>query len=148
MVTSNSDSNGCSKKAKYAKISEKQTFLTPWYADTRTLLSWNTRLEICPFSLLPTNGLCYFLWCWPLVNTSHSLFQITDSVLSEVDAADKLDGLRGWVYNGMSTAVIWFYYCISFQINKLSVPVDNFILDILSVFWYCFIGVFSEQFYL
>ena len=24
--------NGCFKKAKHAKISEKQTFLTPWYA--------------------------------------------------------------------------------------------------------------------
>ena len=46
--------NGCFKKAKHAKFSEKRTFFTPWYAHTRSLLSWNTRFEIRPFALLLT----------------------------------------------------------------------------------------------
>ena len=37
--------NGCFKKAKHGKFSEKRTFLTPWYA--------YVRFEIRPFALLP-----------------------------------------------------------------------------------------------
>ena len=67
--------NGSSKKAKHVKFSEKQTFLTPWYARTyenvsrayhgemfvfrkiwRGLLSCYLRFEIRPFALLPTNS--------------------------------------------------------------------------------------------
>ena len=44
--------NGCFKKTKHAKFSEKQTFLTPWYAHVR--VSWKARFEIRPFALLPT----------------------------------------------------------------------------------------------
>ena len=72
--------NGCFNKAKHAKFSEKRTFFTPWYAHIsvrmrgggggcktfsffrkiwRVLISWNTRFEIRPSVLLPTN--CHFL---------------------------------------------------------------------------------------
>ena len=62
--------NGCFKKAKHSKFSEKRTFLTSGmftYACVsglrnirffrkiwRAFFSWNTRFEIRPFSLLPT----------------------------------------------------------------------------------------------
>ena len=46
------------KKTKHVKFSEKQTFLTPWYAHVRkiwrALFSWNTRFEIRLFALLTT----------------------------------------------------------------------------------------------
>ena len=66
--------NGCFKKRKHAKISEKRTFLTPWYAHVRiggkkcsffgkfsilffgkfsnSALCWNTCFEIRRFALL------------------------------------------------------------------------------------------------
>ena len=56
--------NGLFKKTKHAKFSEKRILLSPWYAHVNTrnvrkiwraLFSWNTRLEIYPFALLPTN---------------------------------------------------------------------------------------------
>ena len=62
--------NGCFKKTKHAKFSEKRTFPTPWYAHVvcvsggkkfsffgkfRLLLFWNTHFEIRPFALLPTD---------------------------------------------------------------------------------------------
>ena len=57
------------KKTKHAKFSEKSTFRTPWYAHAherkiwRALFSWNSRFEIRPFSLLPTNfGFPIMLW--------------------------------------------------------------------------------------
>ena len=59
------------KKTKHAKFSAKQAFLTSWHPHVRVrirgvrnvcfqkiypaLFSWNTRFEICPFALLPTN---------------------------------------------------------------------------------------------
>ena len=62
--------NGCFKKAKHSKFSEKRTFLTSGmftYACVsglrnirffrkiwRAFFSWKTRFEIRPFSLLPT----------------------------------------------------------------------------------------------
>ena len=65
--------NGCFRKAKHAKFSEKQIFLTPWHAHVRVfqekkarkifpktdiskplLYSWNTSFEIRPSALLPT----------------------------------------------------------------------------------------------
>ena len=58
--------NGCYKKAKHVKISEKRTFLTPWYADVCMFVFWkiwwalfscNTRFEIRPFGLLRTSYL-------------------------------------------------------------------------------------------
>ena len=49
--------NGCFKKTKHLKFSEKRTFLTPWY---------NPRFEIRPFALLPTNfGRKKFSWSLP-----------------------------------------------------------------------------------
>ena len=66
--------NGCFKKTKHAKFSEKRTFLTRWYAQVRVhirglemyvfrkiwcaLFSWNIRFEIHPFALLPMK------WKW------------------------------------------------------------------------------------
>ena len=57
--------NGCFRKTKHAKFSEKQTFLTPGYAHVRkfwqvyrkiwhALFSWNTCFEMRPFALLLT----------------------------------------------------------------------------------------------
>ena len=56
--------NRCFKKTKHAIFSEKQTFLTPWYAHVQeifvfrkiwsVLFSWKTRFEFCPSALLPT----------------------------------------------------------------------------------------------
>ena len=43
--------NGCYKKTKCAKFSEKRKIRKIW----RALLSCNTRFEIPPFALLPTN---------------------------------------------------------------------------------------------
>ena len=47
------------KKTKHVKFSEKQTFVTHWYAHVRkiwrALFSWNTRFEIRLFVLIPTN---------------------------------------------------------------------------------------------
>ena len=44
--------NGCFKKTKHAKFSEEIfVFRKIWHA----LFSWNTRFEIRPFALLPTN---------------------------------------------------------------------------------------------
>ena len=64
--------NGCFKKTKHAKFSEKRTFLTPWYAHVHPkclffgkfgvfFFSWNTRFEIRPLALLPTK-LCLTYW--------------------------------------------------------------------------------------
>ena len=87
--------NGSFKKKNLSKFSEKGTFLTPWYAHVRVrirewetfvfrkiwfaLFSWNTRLEIRPFALLPTNSELFFnavfLWkigIW-LDTTGHTL---------------------------------------------------------------------------
>ena len=50
--------NGCSKKTKYAKFSEKRTFRTPWYADS--YLRTPCRFKIRPFALLPTKCSRYF----------------------------------------------------------------------------------------
>ena len=66
------------KKAKHAKFSEKQTFLTTWYAHVhvrirgeemfvflkiwRVLLSCYLRFEIRPFALLPTNYFRCKIW--------------------------------------------------------------------------------------
>ena len=63
--------NGCFKKTKHFKFSEKRTFLTPLIRTRtyvyqgvrniffrkiwRALFSWNTHFEIYPFALLPTN---------------------------------------------------------------------------------------------
>ena len=62
--------NGCYKKTKHAKFSEKLTFLNPRYAHVRVLsggkkclffgkygvlFSCDTRFEIQPFALLPMN---------------------------------------------------------------------------------------------
>ena len=44
-------SNGCFKKIKHAKFSEKRSFLTPWHADIRFF--WNTRFEIRALALSP-----------------------------------------------------------------------------------------------
>ena len=64
--------NGCFKKIKHVKFSEKRTFLTPWYAQIHLRIrgqeifvfskiwrafSWNSRFEIRPFVLLPTKCL-------------------------------------------------------------------------------------------
>ena len=77
--------NGCFKKTKQVKFSEKETFLTPWYAHTcgyrvvrnvrfrkfwRALFSWNTRFDICPFTLLPM--ICH-IWGNTNPENSHKL---------------------------------------------------------------------------
>ena len=62
--------NGCFKKTRHVKFSEKRTFLIAWYVHVRVrvrglemfvfrkiwsvLFSWNTRFEILTFALLPT----------------------------------------------------------------------------------------------
>ena len=46
--------NGCFKKTKAAKFSEKRTFFTPLIRTRR-----NTRFDICRFALLPTNTKVY-----------------------------------------------------------------------------------------
>ena len=60
--------NGCFKKTKHVKFSEKRTFLTPWYVRVRirgyeisvfrkiwrALFSWNTCFEIRCFALSST----------------------------------------------------------------------------------------------
>ena len=62
--------NGCLKRKKHAKFSEKRTFLTSWYVHVSRIrtggcpntekyfviwyFSWNTRFEIRPSALLPT----------------------------------------------------------------------------------------------
>ena len=86
--------NGCLKERKYAKFPKKEYFLPP---DTHTfmlvsggkkrpfrkiwraLFSWNTRVEICPFALLPTtfhwDG--FFLTVWQRANDLVLLFNLT-----------------------------------------------------------------------
>ena len=39
--------NGCFKKAKHAKISEKQTFLTSWYAHVRITCAYQGIRNVC-----------------------------------------------------------------------------------------------------
>ena len=93
--------NGCFKKTKHAKFSEKRTFLIPWYAHVgvrimglemfifrkilRALFSRNTRFEIHPFALFRRNiFLLYFgpvcLFFWTLVflgiSANFSLFSV------------------------------------------------------------------------
>ena len=55
--------NGCYKRTKYAKFSEKQTFFTSWYTHVQMFVFWkiwcallfcNTVFEIRSFALLPT----------------------------------------------------------------------------------------------
>ena len=56
--------NGCFKKTRHAKFSEKGTFLTHTYLYKnfffrkicRALFSWNTRFEIRTFALFPANS--------------------------------------------------------------------------------------------
>ena len=79
--------NGCFRKAKHAKFSEKQIFLTPWYTHVRVfqekkarqifpktniskplLYSWNTSFEIRPSALLPT---LYGEYCPSYARISH-----------------------------------------------------------------------------
>ena len=45
--------NGCFKKAKHAKISEKQTFLTSWYAHVRFGVLCFLETPVLRFTLLP-----------------------------------------------------------------------------------------------
>ena len=59
--------NGCVKKTKHVKFSEKQTFLTSWYAHVRVCVSGGMKcsffgkpdvpffFKIHPFALLPTS---------------------------------------------------------------------------------------------
>ena len=62
--------NGCFKKTKHAKFSVKRTFVTSWHAHVRwrPLFSLNTRFEIRPLAILPTNCLyqLVFLSCLTL----------------------------------------------------------------------------------
>ena len=48
--------NGCFKKRKHAKFSERRPFLT---APPTLSLPWSTRFEVSPFTLLPTN--CFMI---------------------------------------------------------------------------------------
>ena len=64
--------NGCFKKTKHNKFSEKWTFLTPWYAHVHVRIGWGggrgkkcsffgkfgVPFEIRPFALLPTKFYC------------------------------------------------------------------------------------------
>ena len=86
--------NGCLKERKHAKFPQKEYFLPP---DTHTfmlvsggmkrslrkiwraLFSWNTRVEICPFALLPTTCHCdgFIFTVWQRANDLVLLFNLT-----------------------------------------------------------------------
>ena len=100
--------NRCLQKTKHAKFSEKQTFLTPWYARTcayqvvrnvrffrkiwRASFSWNTRFDIRPFALLPTTITGNLLSDKTHAKFSRCLYEKKRPGYRPVDRAPRLPG--------------------------------------------------------
>ena len=86
--------DGCFKKTKHAKFSEKRTFLTPWYT--------HVRFEICSFALLPTIFLysfCFFMMSGWVIQILHVTWTAIHLILQE------------------KTLMKWFNYWKTTQLN-------------------------------